>query len=218
MAEPESLATVEPLDKHIRRHHFDRLIMLSDGVFAIAVTLAAIELHMPTGKSTLGEVLHAVRLPLSIYLVSFLVSAVFWIGNRDLFARLRRVDAVLTALTLAMLAMVALIPAAMHFADNDNQITGSLRFYALVMILCGGLNAAMWAYAGWRKDVMMVEVPRHYRIARVLAATLVPVMFAPLLVIDTISVFKWLVPAMLVVAVVRRVVIPRFEKQAGAKG
>jgi uncharacterized membrane protein len=218
MAEPESLATIEPLDKHVRRHHFDRLIMLSDGVFAIAVTLAAIELHVPGGRATLGEVLHDIRVPLMIYLVSFLVSAVFWIGNRDLFARLRRIDAVLTGLTLGMLAMVALIPAAMHFASSDNEITGSLRFYALVMIVCGGFNTAMWTYAGWRKGMMMDEVPRHYRIARAGAAMLLPVLFAPMLVLDNAALLTWLVPVTLLIAVTRRIVIPRLEKRSAGKG
>ena len=42
MSEPESLDTDEPLQKRIERHWFDRLIMLSDGVFAIAMTLLAL--------------------------------------------------------------------------------------------------------------------------------------------------------------------------------
>ena len=37
MSEPESLATDEGLDQHIRRHAYDRLLMLSDGICAIAI-------------------------------------------------------------------------------------------------------------------------------------------------------------------------------------
>ena len=47
MSEPESLATDEKLDIHLRRHAYDRLLMLSDGIFAIAITLAAIEIKPP---------------------------------------------------------------------------------------------------------------------------------------------------------------------------
>ena len=47
MSEPESLATQEPLDAHLRRHAYDRLLMLSDGIFAIATTLAALEIKLP---------------------------------------------------------------------------------------------------------------------------------------------------------------------------
>ena len=42
MSEPASLGTDEPLAERIGRHWFDRLIMPSDGVFAIAVTLLAL--------------------------------------------------------------------------------------------------------------------------------------------------------------------------------
>ena len=34
--------TDEPLKRRIERHSFDRLIMLSDGVFAIAIGIAAV--------------------------------------------------------------------------------------------------------------------------------------------------------------------------------
>ena len=53
--------------------------------------------------------------------------AVFWVTNRDLLARLRRVDNVLTALTLATLCVVALVPAATHMIGPQRDITGSLR-------------------------------------------------------------------------------------------
>jgi hypothetical protein len=46
MSEPESLATAEGLDEHVRRHSYDRLLMLSDGIFAIATTLAALDVRL----------------------------------------------------------------------------------------------------------------------------------------------------------------------------
>ncbi|MEO8813045.1 MAG: hypothetical protein ABI376_09065 [Caulobacteraceae bacterium] len=45
--EPESLDIDEALERRRRRHWFDRLIMLCEGVFAIAITLMAFDLRGP---------------------------------------------------------------------------------------------------------------------------------------------------------------------------
>src|SRR3954462_8434168 len=100
MSEFESLATIEGLDEHVRRHSYDRLIMLSDGIFAIATTLAALDVQLPGNAGSLLDALVAGRRTLVAYLLSVIVAGGFWISNRELFARLRKVDMPLTILTL----------------------------------------------------------------------------------------------------------------------
>src|SRR3954463_11563689 len=100
MSEFESLATIEGLDEHVRRHSYDRLIMLSDGIFAIATTLAALDVRIPAHGPGLAAMLVAGRRSLLVYALSFAVAGIFWINHRNLFARLRKVDLVLTMLTL----------------------------------------------------------------------------------------------------------------------
>jgi protein-S-isoprenylcysteine O-methyltransferase Ste14 len=91
MAEPESLATHEALAAHVARHAYDRLLMLSDGIFAIATTLAALEIRVPLSIADPTAALSAFWVPLVTYAVSFSVIAIFWLSSRDLFARLARV-------------------------------------------------------------------------------------------------------------------------------
>lgn len=147
MSEPESLAINEDLDRHVTRHSIDRLIMLSDGVFAIAITLAAIEIHVPAAR-TISEVLTALTTPLLAYFISFIVIAVFWTSNRDMFARLRRVDRWLTALVLAMLCLTALIPASVRITSpGHGPLGGAFQFYAIIMVASGTLNMVLWLYA-----------------------------------------------------------------------
>ncbi len=54
--EPETLDTDEPLERRRHRHWFDRLIMLSDGVFSIAITLVAFDLHSGSSRDDAEKV------------------------------------------------------------------------------------------------------------------------------------------------------------------
>jgi uncharacterized membrane protein len=210
MSEFESLATIEGLDEHVRRHSYDRLIMLSDGIFAIATTLAALDVRLPGHAGSLWEALVAGRRSLIAYLLSFIVAGIFWVSNRNLFARLRKVDLPLTALTLAMLCLIALIPAAIRSVYVDGGSDASLRVYALTMLSCGLINTAMWLYAALRPGLMMPAVTRAYRWIRIAIAAGLPLIFLPILVLPPEQAAPVMIPALLAVVLVRRVVLPKW--------
>ena len=210
MAEPESLATKEPLGAHIERHQYDRLLMLSDGIFAIATTLAALEIHLPEHAATIGEMLGAGGRTIAAYAISFLIIAVFWISNRDLFARVKRVDRWLTGLTLAMLCLVAVIPACAHVVYIKGNTDAAFAFYALTMAVCGALNVAMWAYAGFAPGIMREEVPRAYRWRRVVLSLTMPLLFGTMFLVPADQAVIALIPLAVFALVVRRVLLPRW--------
>ena len=87
MSELESLSVHEKLARHLERHALDRLVMLCDGVFAIATTLAAVEVHLPDHAASLGDIWAQAGDRILTYVISFFVIATFWLHNRDLFAR-----------------------------------------------------------------------------------------------------------------------------------
>ncbi|MBO9712113.1 TMEM175 family protein [Sphingomonas sp.] len=209
MSEPESLATEEALTVHIRRHGLDRLIMVSDGVFAIAVTLAAIEIHMPHDVTDFGALVHAMTRPVLGYLVSFAVAAIFWISHRDLFARLRRVDAVLTVLTLILLALVALIPATVGGVYLQHSDDSTFKLWATTMVGCGTANSAMWLYAAVHPSLMLPDVPREFRWTRAILSTAMPLIFLTVLFLPQDSSLYVLPPLAVAALVMRRVVLPR---------
>lgn len=209
MSELESLGGEEDLDQHLRRHSIDRLVMLCDGVFAIAATLAAVEIHVPDG-ATLGNVIGRMGVGLFAYFVSFVVIAMFWANNRDLFARLHRVDRVVTSLVLAMLCFIALIPSSVRIiGPAQGSMGGAFAFYALVMTLSGALNCATWAYAALRPGLMTEEVPRGYRWRRIIEAATMPVLFGVLTVYPQVETLKWISLTMVVVVSIRRLLVTR---------
>lgn len=209
MSELESLSVEEGLKKHVNRHSIDRLVMLCDGVFAIAITLAALEIHVPAAPNY-AAIMSVMSVRLVAYLISFVVIAVFWTSNRDLFARLRRVDRPLTALVLATLCVTALIPASVRIAGPaEGDLGGAFQFYAGIMVVSGALNCSQWIYAGWRSGVMSDEVPRDYRIKRVVETATLPLLFAFVFMFPTVAMLKSISIVGIVAIGMRRLILKR---------
>jgi hypothetical protein len=77
-----------------RLHDPARVLALSDGVFAIIITLLVLEVHVPelTQGQSLNEALAEVRPSLIAFVISFVLAGMYWVGHRDLFALIRRTD------------------------------------------------------------------------------------------------------------------------------
>ncbi|HKX64034.1 MAG TPA: TMEM175 family protein [Rhizomicrobium sp.] len=181
MSGAEELETEGGLQRRLDRHAYDRLIILSDGVFAIAITLAAFEIKAPANWRDLAELWAQLRLPVFAYLLSFGMVASYWNSQRTLFARLVRVDTPLTLLALLQLLFIALIPVATGlFYDHSKQI-GSPTIYLATLAACGYVTAALWFYAALRPAMMHPQSrARDYweRFAKALVAPLAMTWFA----------------------------------------
>ena len=210
----EELDTSEALAPRRERHAFDRLIMLSDGVFAIAITLAAIEIKPRTTWTTSAELWVALRLPLYAYMISFGVIAIYWSAHRDTFARLKRADGAVTLLTLLLLFFVAALPASTQLLYERGNAAG-VQVYAVSVMLCGVAQLALWTYAGLRRGLMVQGTTRTYHVARGAVAMIVPLYFAWLAFsgvneIGPVALYGAAAPLVLLV-VMRRFVLPRLE-------
>jgi uncharacterized membrane protein len=113
-------------DQLSERHPHDRTVLFSDAVFAIAITLLAIEIRVPEADIEAYGVQGALArmLPLFIaYAVSFLVTALFWAQHMQTWKHVKHVTGSLLWLNTLQLLFVALIPFtsglyAEHFGDN----------------------------------------------------------------------------------------------------
>jgi uncharacterized membrane protein len=83
----------------------------SDGVFAIAITLLVLEIHVPEpGSGRLGHELLAQWPSYAAYVVSFLTIGVIWINHHAMFRRLRVVDHSILIWNLLLLMSVGVLP------------------------------------------------------------------------------------------------------------
>jgi uncharacterized membrane protein len=92
-----------------------RLEALSDGVYAIALTLLVLELKIPPLPHSIpDEVLAKALLELIpkglAWLLSFWVIALFWLAQQRLYRLCLSIDAPLARIELAQLALISLFP------------------------------------------------------------------------------------------------------------
>jgi len=119
-----SSASAEDLSSQGRLLPTGRLEAFSDGVFAIAITLLVLELHVPTGHEALVRGLGDEWPRYLGYFVSFTFIGGVWIAHSNLTRFIKAADADLMRLNLMLLLFVSFLPfttaiAATHlFASN----------------------------------------------------------------------------------------------------
>lgn len=117
-----------------------RLLALSDGVFAIALTLLALNLHVPddVGRHPSNAALqHALAQHISSYLtffLSFYVVAAYWRRHRRLMRSVQTIDPSLVGSTIFLLMCVAALP-------FPAALLGQYGSRAISLAIYGGLNA-----------------------------------------------------------------------------
>lgn len=130
----------------------DRVVFFSDAVFAIAITLLAIELKLPDAEliERVGEGRangHTLALFIA-YFVSFLVTATFWMGHMQTWRHVRHVSSRLVWGTVWQLMFVALMPfATREYSESASSASaGRFAFYAVILATISffGLLTRMW--------------------------------------------------------------------------
>jgi uncharacterized membrane protein len=89
----------------------NRLEAFSDGVFAIAITLLVLELHVPPpGSGELGHELLKEWPSYVAYIITFITIGIIWINHHAAFSRLRAVDHSILMWNLLLLLTVSVLP------------------------------------------------------------------------------------------------------------
>ena len=126
---------------------YDRVIFFSDAVFAIAITLLAVNLRVPKGANVgSAHELHQAIPAISGFAISFLVIAFFWFGHHGVFRFVVALDRRLIALNLAFLGVIAFLPYPTDVLSASST-SAAVIFYAACCALAGLLQAAIWLYA-----------------------------------------------------------------------
>jgi len=145
-------ASAEGMDAHGRLLPTGHVEAFSDGVFAIAITLLVLELHVPTGQEALVKGLEHEWPRYLGYFVSFAFIGGVWIAHSTMTRFIKAADPDLMRLNLMLLLFVSFLPfttaiAATHlFASNLSlhEITVSSPTERVAVVLFG-LNLTLAA-------------------------------------------------------------------------
>ncbi len=136
----------------------DRLVFFSDAVFAIAMTLLVVELHVPeVANLELGAALSALTPQYLTFMLSFVVIGAVWMSHHRKFRAINRFDQTLVRLNLFMLLAVASLPfsTAVLGKYGDEQV--SVYIYATTICVIGFTMSSMWLYS-WHKGFVDAAV------------------------------------------------------------
>lgn len=149
----------------------ERLAALSDGLFAIAMTLLIIDLHAPVAQTIhseaeLWQALARLAPQLLMYLTGFLTLGMFWVGQQTQLNLFARTDRDLTWIHIGFLAAVALTPFSTALVAAFITYRVAVFVYWLNLLLLGLALYASWAYAtraGLLKDEVAEDMSRATR-------------------------------------------------------
>lgn len=134
-----------------QRASHNRLSAITDGVYAVALTLLALEIVVPSVNSIhssaqLNDYMVNNLLPqLSLYLISFIILSNFW-ASTNAIPMYKKVDNTILTINLAILALVVLIPFSTSFVLSFYHYSQSVIIFSLIILLVGLLYLILYIY------------------------------------------------------------------------
>jgi len=143
-----------------KEFQLERLILFSDAVFAIAITLLVIEIKIPEIHEkpvTDNAVLHKLRelIPkFAGFLVSFFLIGQYWIVHHRMFSFVINFTDRLIWLNILFLFAIALMPFSTGFYSEYvlRGVVTPVIFYTANIALLGLANFLMWRYLSNQKN------------------------------------------------------------------
>jgi TMEM175 potassium channel family protein len=211
MNESERQAANTPYNE-VAGQSVERLAALSDGIFAVAMTLLVLDLHDPAREAIHSEkglwvALYAMFPQFVAYLMSFLTLAIFWNGQQAQLNRFVQANRNLTWIHMAFLFVVSVMPFSTRFLADFIEYRTALLCYWCNILLLGLVLYWSWRYAS-RAGLVKDDTPADVRKAverRILGAQALYALGAALCVVNTYASIAFIVLVQLNFAVAPRI-------------
>lgn len=135
-----------------------RILALTDGVFAFALTLLVLSLTVPViatqgiptavVSGNLGSALWQARGTFAAYVFVFVMIAIWWVSHHRVFRYIIRYDDALVWMNLALLIEIAVMPYVLKVYITYIQTRVATDLFAAVEMITGLTIGLIWLYAG----------------------------------------------------------------------
>ncbi len=134
----------------------NRLEAFSDGVIAVIVTIMVLDLKVPHADGLAGFL--TVLPTIAVYLLSFLLTGLYWLNHHVLIDRLKHVDAFILWANIFFLFTLSLIPFFTNYLVEKGIRTFPVGLYAASLFL-DGVTYTLLAHAIARHSCLRADDP-----------------------------------------------------------
>src|SRR5271156_1681919 len=148
----EKARTLPTSYNQIAGQSLERLAALSDGIFAVAMTLLVLDLHVPASEmihsqGQLWRTLAEATPQLISYVMSFMTLGIFWNGQQAQLNSFTHSDRHLSWIHIAFLFLVSIMPFSTRLLAEFISYRTVLIAYWVNILLLGGVLFVSWRYA-----------------------------------------------------------------------
>ena len=146
----------------------NRIEALSDGIFAIVMTLLILEFHVPNLPLNAPNVDVAPALltlwpKFLSYIVTFVSLGFFWVGHHIMYHAIRRADRTLLWLNIFFFMFVSLLPFSTSVLNAFPEAFIAPLFFRANLAIIGWILFFQWSYANSQPDMLADFVSAEYR-------------------------------------------------------
>jgi len=160
---PAKLHWMHSLYNRVAGKSVERLAALSDGIFAVSMTLLVLDLRVPAREAIHSErdLWHALVLlspRLIVFLMSVMTNGIFWVGQQTQLNQFARSDRNLAWIHIAFLCAITLTPFSTSLLAEFIHFRIALLVYWFNIVLLGATLYWSWSYAT-RAHLLADDVP-----------------------------------------------------------
>jgi uncharacterized membrane protein len=212
------------LEDEIRKEfQLERMILFSDAVFAIIITLMAIEIHLPetegkiTGEQLRSQIFHL--LPVIVaYMASFLFIGQIWYRHLHIFSLIKDFDKGLVVRNLVMLFFIGFFPfSASLFAKVSTTASYMpIGIYFFVIFACSFCQLQLQHYVLVKRPNLRINCDIHTEMVKYRMSRMVMVVLSAAFLLVSVTYYAipdphtkpfaswWLIPMPLVIKLLKR--------------